>query len=159
MIRINRETDYGIGILSLLARSPGECFNAAWLAEHCGLPQPMVSKILKQLARAGLLVSYRGAKGGYGLARSPERITVAEIITALEGPISLTECIEDGVDACQYGSYCTVSTNWGRINAVVREALAGITLAEMSEPGGAARAPQVSVHPLEFTGVRYVSDH
>lgn len=161
MIRINRETDYGIGILSLLARSPGERFNAAWLAAHGGLPQPMVSKILKQLARAGLLDSYRGAKGGYGLARDPQRITVAEIITALEGPISLTECVEDGVDACQYGSHCTVSTNWSRINRVVRKALSGITLAEMSEPGGApdVAARDASVHPLEFTGVRYVSDH
>jgi FeS assembly SUF system regulator len=162
MIRLNRETDYGIGILSLLARSPGERFSAAWLAEHGGLPQPMVSKILKHLVRAGLLVSYRGAKGGYGLARDAERITVVEIITALEGPISLTECVEDGVEACQYGSHCTVSTNWNRINAVVREALSSITLADMSEPGAATSGvgvPKATVHPLEFNGVRYVSDH
>jgi len=161
MIRINRETDYGIGILSLMARSPGERFNAAWLAENRGLPQPMVSKILKHLARAGLLVSYRGAKGGYGLAREANRITVAEVITALEGPISLTECVEEGVDACQYSNHCTVSTNWSRINTVVRKALAGITLEDMSEPGTPVKGDdrQSAVHPLEFAGVRYVSDH
>ncbi|MDZ7810237.1 MAG: Rrf2 family transcriptional regulator [Arhodomonas sp.] len=106
MIRINRETDYGIGILSMLARDAGARVTASTLAERRGLPQPMVSKILKHLARAGILVSYRGAKGGYGLARDPDEITVAEIIAALEGPIALTECVEEGVEACQYSSYC-----------------------------------------------------
>ncbi|WP_440995693.1 SUF system Fe-S cluster assembly regulator [Arhodomonas sp. SL1] len=159
MIRINRETDYGIGILSMLARDAGARVTASTLAERRGLPQPMVSKILKHLARAGILVSYRGAKGGYGLARDPDEITVAEIIAALEGPIALTECVEEGVEACQYSSYCTVSGNWGRINRVVQEALARITLAEMSAP-----EPGIDGHggheefPMEFSGVRYVSD-
>lgn len=155
MIRINRETDYGIGILSLMARAGEDRFNAARIAEERGLPQPVVSKILKQLARGGLLVSYRGAKGGYGLARRPERITVADIIAALEGPIALTDCADEGPEVCQYGDHCTVSDNWNRINRVVKGALQGITLAEMSEPDG----PATTEHPLEFTGVRYVGDH
>lgn len=161
MIRINRETDYGIGILTLMARSRGQRFNAASLAEQSGLPQPMVSKILKHLVHGGILVSYRGAKGGYGLAREPEQISVANVIAALEGPISLTECVEEGPDACQYGDSCTVSTNWNRINRVVQRALESITVAEMSapEPAGAMTMEQAgAVHPLKFTGVRYVSD-
>lgn len=161
MIRINRETDYGIGILTLMAQGGGQRVNAATLAERRGLPQPMVSKILKQLARAGLLVSFRGPKGGYGLARSPHEITVAEVIAALEGPIALTECIEVGRDGCQYGSHCTVSTNWARINRVVRQALEQVTLAEMSAPATAEDADGRigSAFPLDFTGVRHVSDH
>lgn len=157
MIRINRETDYGIGILSLMAREREMRFSAGTLATRRGLPQPMVSKILKNLARGGILRSVRGAKGGYGLSRPPERITVAEIITALEGPIALTECVDVGPDACEYGSHCTVSGNWSRINQVVREALEDITLADMSAPGPEGAA--ASVHRLEFTGVRHVSDH
>ncbi|WP_435104004.1 SUF system Fe-S cluster assembly regulator [Arhodomonas sp. AD133] len=161
MIRINRETDYGIGILTLLANDEHARVNAATMAERRGLPQPMVSKILKHLARAGILVSYRGAKGGYGLARSPREITVAEIIAALEGPISLTECVEEGVEACQYSSHCTVSGNWNRINRVVQEALARITLADMCTPepvGPGDDNDGRQEFPMEFAGVRYVSD-
>lgn len=138
MIRINRETDYGIGILTLMARRQRERFNAAELAQWRGLPQPIVSKILKHLARSEILVSYRGVQGGYALARSPEKISLADIIVALEGPISLTECIIGGVDACQYGANCAVSARWRHINQKIRTALEAISLAEMdvSEPEG-----------------------
>ena len=133
MIRINRETDYGVVILSLMALEPERRFNAPSLAEQRNLPLPMVSKILKQLAKAGLLVSYRGAKGGYGLARSPEQINVAEIIAALEGPIALTECVS-AVSACQYHGLCVVSSNWSRINKVLLETLQGVSLMDMTRP-------------------------
>ncbi len=154
MIRLNRETDYGIGILTLMARDPEGRFNAASLAETRGLPQPIVSKILKHLARGGVLVSFRGAKGGYGLARRPEAISIAEIITVLEGPIALTDCIEDGQDACQYGDNCHISGVWNHINSVVLQALSDITLAEMTAADDAGIDGHV--HTLEFTGVRHV---
>lgn len=158
MIRINRETDYGIGILSLMAREAERRFTTSLIAEWRRLPQPMVSKILKHLARHGILISYRGVKGGYGLARAPENISLAQIIAALEGPIALTECVEEGRDACQYGSHCTVSENWNRINRMVEKALADITLAEMSTPEPTGEQA-TTAHPLEFTGVRHVRDH
>lgn len=134
MLRINRETDYGVVILSAMARRPEERFNAARIARAHGLPQPMVSKVMKQLVHAGLLHSYRGAKGGYGLARAPEEIAVAEVIEALEGPIAFTECVEDGTGECDHVDGCTASATWSRISAVVREALGGVTLAEMAKP-------------------------
>ncbi len=135
MIRINRETDYGVVILSLMAVEPERRYNAAWLAEQRGLPLPVVSKILKHLARAGLLVSYRGAKGGYGLARDPAEINVAQIVAALEGPIALTDCVEVvGANGCQYHSHCVISSNWNRINRVVQKALEGISLEDMTRP-------------------------
>ncbi|QGM21498.1 SUF system Fe-S cluster assembly regulator [Spiribacter sp. 2438] len=154
MIRLNRETDYGVGILALMAREPEARFNAASLAASRGLPQPVVSKILKHLARRGILVSYRGAKGGYGLARRPEDISVAEIITVLEGPIALTDCIEEGQSACQYGENCHVSGVWHQINDAVLKALSEISLAEMTHANPAESIGQS--HTLEFTGVRYV---
>jgi FeS assembly SUF system regulator, gammaproteobacterial len=134
MIRINRETDYAVVILCLLAEDPERRYNAAWLAERRRLPLPVVSKILKQLARAGLLISYRGAKGGYGLARPPEDISVAEIVAAIEGPISLTHCVDTGPVACEYHDGCVVSSNWNRINQVVQNALQGISLKDMIQP-------------------------
>jgi len=160
MMKLNRETDYGVAILGVMARSPGERFSAQALAGQHGLPQPVVSKILKQLARAGVLVSRRGVHGGFGLARKPEAITIAEVITALEGPIELTACAESGSNACAYGSHCTVSENWSRINRVVRGALESITLAEMSV-AGAVDAESVAAgaaQPLAFTGVRHGSN-
>ncbi|MRH77382.1 SUF system Fe-S cluster assembly regulator [Spiribacter sp. C176] len=157
MIRLNRETDYGFGILTLMAKAPEERFNAAYLAEKRGLPQPVVSKILKQLTRSGVLVSYRGAKGGYGLARAPEQLTVAALIMALEGPIALTDCIEEGRSACQYGAQCTVSGVWNHINDVVSKALSEITLAEMA--AAESGAMNASIQTLEYTGVRHVREH
>jgi FeS assembly SUF system regulator len=149
MIRITRLTDYGIVLMSHLAAAPERLYAAPDLAAEAHLPAPMVSKILKQLARAGLLDSQRGAQGGYGLARPAEEISVVEIITALEGPIAMTECTEDAPGTCSAEPFCPVSSNWRRINRAIREALAGITLAEMSHPaprklvtlGGRASAP------------------
>ncbi|HNE02777.1 MAG TPA: Rrf2 family transcriptional regulator, partial [Plasticicumulans sp.] len=77
MIRISKETDYGIVLLSCLAQAADASLSASALAERGRLPLPTVSKVLKLLARGGLLVSQRGARGGYALARPPREITVA----------------------------------------------------------------------------------
>jgi Rrf2 family protein len=92
----------------------------------------MVSKILKVLVREGLLDSHRGVKGGYSLSRPPEEISMAEVVVALEGPIAITECIDDQ-SGCSHEPICPVRGRWHRINAALREALAGISLAEMAE--------------------------
>ena len=135
MIRITRLTDYGIVLLTHFARHPERLTrNAPELAAAAHLPLPTVSKILKILARDGLLVPHRGAKGGFSLARSPQAITVTDIISALEGPIALTECNVHGADRCAIESLCPVSTNWRRINRAVLDALGGLTLAEMASP-------------------------
>jgi FeS assembly SUF system regulator len=133
MIRITKQTDYGIVLLTHLAADPERQYNAPELAAEARLPLPMVSKILKLLAREGLLVSHRGVKGGYSLARQPEAISMAEIISSLEGPIALTECISVEGD-CSHEALCPVRSNWRRINQAVRTALAGISLAEMANP-------------------------
>ena len=134
MIRITKLTDYGIVLMSHLATAPERSFNAPELAAETKLPQPMVSKILKRLTKAGLLVSQRGVHGGYGLARAAEAISVTEIITALEGPIAVTECSDTAAGICSSEPFCPVSRNWRRINRAISEALSGITLAEMRHP-------------------------
>lgn len=135
MIRMTRLTDYGIVLLTHIARHPERLTrNAPELASAAHLPLPTVSKILKILAREGLLVPHRGAKGGFSLARAPEDITVAAIIEALEGPIALTECSSHGGEGCGIEPRCPVGSNWRRINRVVTEALSGISLAEMATP-------------------------
>ena len=91
MIRLSKLADYGIVMMTNMARHPQRQHNAAEIAAESHIPQPMASKILKGLARAGLLRSHRGAKGGYGLARSAESITVAEVIRKVTGvPAGMT---------------------------------------------------------------------
>jgi FeS assembly SUF system regulator len=132
VIRLSKLADYGIVMMTNMARHPTRQHNAAEIAAESHIPLPMASKILKALARAGLLASHRGAKGGYGLARAAEAITVAEVIVALEGPIALTACIEDGPGECGIESFCPARANWQRINDAIRQALEQITMAEMA---------------------------
>jgi Rrf2 family protein len=94
----------------------------------------MVAKILKQLARTGLLLSQRGVNGGYRMARPAHAVTVADVITAIEGPIALTECIEHADGDCARESICQVRGNWQLINRRVLDFLGTITLAEMAGP-------------------------
>ena len=135
MIRITRLTDYGIVLLARIAET-GEprANNVPSLAADTRLPAPTVSKILKALAREGLLVSHRGVKGGYSLSRRPEQISVIDIIGALDGPIAITDCSHDLPGKCDIETGCPVRSNWQRINLAVRESLEQITLAEMMRP-------------------------
>ena len=140
MIRLSKLADYGIVMMTHMARAAGRQQTAPEIAAQSHLPLPTASKILKGLAHAGLLVSHRGAKGGYGLARPAEEISVADVIVALEGPIALTACIEHAPGECDIEAVCPARANWQRINRAIREALEGITLLEMAQTVPAAFA-------------------
>ena len=133
MLRITKQTDYGIVLMTYLAADRRRSVhNARDLANVVNLPLPTVSKILKALARADLLVSHRGVKGGYSLSRDPHEISVEEIIVALEGPIAITECLDEDKSDCDIVRSCPVQANWQRINNAVQDALRGIPLTEMA---------------------------
>ena len=134
MLRVTKLADYGIVMMSYFASRGGTTHNARDIAGEVRLPLPVVSKVLKQLTRKGLLLSHRGIRGGYGLARHPQEITVAEIIRALEGPIAVTECTDKLRGDCDLETKCPVRTNWFVINRAIHGALEKITLAEMSQP-------------------------
>ncbi|MFG0316160.1 MAG: SUF system Fe-S cluster assembly regulator [Planctomycetota bacterium JB042] len=132
---MTRQSDYAIVLLSVFAHDePGASHAARDLAERTHLPVPMVAKILKTLAREGVLLSQRGVHGGYRLARPPAEISVSDVITALEGPIGITECTTDEPTGCDIAALCAVKSNWATINQVVRDALDGITLEQMAGP-------------------------
>ena len=135
MIRITRQTDYGIAILAYLAPKPIDAIHTARdVSAVSHVPLPMVSKILKTLAREGLLTSHRGVKGGYSLARQLDGITLGEVIQAFEGRIGLTECASQP-GSCEHEPICPVRTNWQRVNSVVLQALERIPLSDMMTPG------------------------
>ncbi len=146
MLRISKLTDYAIIIMSHMARRVACLYAATQLADATGVALPTVSKVLKILARAKLVKSTRGAKGGYELAQLPDKISVASIISALEGPIALTEC---GIshDHCQQSASCTLRGNWNPINTAVKTALASVTLADMIRP--AAKLPAEVERPAQ----------
>ncbi len=137
MVRLTKITDYALLLMALMARRPGEApFTSRDLAGLTGISPPMVSKILKLLAREGFLRSTRGANGGYSLASDPLDITVAALIERLEGPVTLTVCSAHDASGCPIEDFCPVSSPLQRINRVVIDTLSNITLAELAEPEG-----------------------
>jgi FeS assembly SUF system regulator len=140
MFRMTRLTDYGMVLLTCVARDPrGPARSARDLAEEARLPRPTASKILKKLAHHGVLEARRGVKGGFTLARPAREIPVAEIVAALEGPVGLTVC-STRHERCGLEGVCGVRTTWMRINRAVYDALSGITLADMIRPLRSPRA-------------------
>lgn len=135
MVRLGKLTDYGLVLMTCLARGRGESLRTARdLARESRLPVSTVSKLLKQLLQSGLLTSHRGTKGGYVLARAPRQISVVEIISAIEGPMALTECSTDVTGLCSLERRCPIKSNQQIINQAVREVLDKITLSDLIEP-------------------------
>ncbi|TAH35940.1 MAG: SUF system Fe-S cluster assembly regulator [Planctomycetota bacterium] len=136
MLRMTRQADYGILMLAQMAREPrGHVHSARDLAVAAELPLPTASKILKALARARLLESQRGANGGYRLSRAAAAISVAEVISALEGPIGVTECTAEGLEPCVHERNCLTRSPMHRINSAVRATLQKVSLADVAGPG------------------------
>jgi len=133
VLRLSKLTDYGTVIMARMAREQDRIFAAPELAAAIGVATPTASKILKMLARGELLLSVRGAKGGYMLSRPAAEISVAHIIDAMEGPIGVTECSATS-GLCAQEAACSIRGNWQRINLVIRRALGQITLADMARP-------------------------
>jgi FeS assembly SUF system regulator len=130
VLRISKLTDYGTVVLAHLAGTAGSVCSAADVAEATGIGVPTVSKLLKSLGRAGLVTSTRGANGGYQLSRAAHEISAADVIDALEGPVSITECSASD-SHCDYESVCNVGNAWQRINVAIRRALEDVNLLDL----------------------------
>lgn len=146
MLRISKLTDHAIVVLAHLARTAHVCVHpASDISESTRIPLPTTQKVLKQLTREDLLVSVRGARGGYSLARDPETITVADVIAAMEGPLALTSCSLSALmvdhEGCTEESHCQVSGHWPLINSAVRSALEAVSILELSRPPRVGNSP------------------
>ena len=132
MIRVTKLTDYGIALMTRLAMGDGnDLATAPSLSELLGLPLPTVRKILKILTTENLLESTRGVSGGYCLARSPEDITLMDMVAAFEGPISMTECAADEPCNCKVTN-CGLRENWSLVNQLLQNTLESYNLAQMT---------------------------
>jgi FeS assembly SUF system regulator len=142
MIRLGKLTDYGLVLMTRIAQHQERSQHTARdLAIESRLPLPTVSKLLKLLLQGGVLVSHRGVKGGYSLARATDAISVAEIVTILEGPIALTECSTDVTGLCDLEPSCPIKKNQRVISQVIRGALEKVMLSDL-------------IHPMQLTVIR-----
>ncbi len=130
MLRISKLTDYGTVVLAQLADLDDRPTSASDVAAATGVALPTVSKLLKALGKAGLVSSTRGSHGGYKLARNATKISAADVIDALEGPVSITECSSNH-SLCDFESNCAVGGAWQRINVAIRKALTDVSLADL----------------------------
>ena len=114
MLRLSRLTDYAVVALVRLGRASLESNveTTPGIAAAIGIPEPTVAKVLKALTNSGLVISQRGAHGGYRLAKPLSQIPVADVIVAIDGPIALTSCV-DGAIGCESQSLCPVAGRWG----------------------------------------------
>jgi len=139
MIRMSKLTDYAIVLLAHLARA-GCTLTAQELARQSRVPLPTVSKLCKELSRAGLVASHRGRHGGYALARCAEEISVAEIVEALEGPIALTDCGDPAGERCGIEAWCLAKASWDPVSRAIHVALEKLPLSSIGPYRVAAAA-------------------
>lgn len=136
MLRLSKLADYAVLALVRLGHHDG-VVTSSTLAVETGVPEPTVAKVLKALAADGLLGSQRGARGGYRLALPLTEISVARVIAAVDGPISLTACVSGG--GCDNVGDCALYGSWDVVNDAIRDALSGISIAKMAALGTAPR--------------------
>lgn len=143
MLKITRFTDYALVVLCCLvknqANNNSNTLSSTEIAKIVNLQLPTVSKVLKMLVKSGLVKSYRGIDGGYELAKSPDKISVNEVISIMEGPVELTACSSNTLSglpsevSCDNIINCPVSAPWQKINAaIVNNILAKISLTDIT---------------------------
>jgi len=131
MLRIGKMADYALLLTNHLVVSQDDLCTTEDLVDATQLPLATVRKLLKQLVDAGIVLSQRGAKGGYRLADKPVAFTIADVIGAIEGPIALTQCITIKGN-CGLSTTCGMKHNWNYVNQMVADLFRHITLEDMS---------------------------
>ena len=133
MLKINRQTDYAVRVVLALARQgPGAKRSTAEIQQEMLVPKAFMSRIVAQLARAGLLNTFPGRDGGLMLPRPASQITLKDIVEAFEGPILLSQCLQvKGEDDCPFQVNCPVRPKWGRVQVVMLREMAAITFEDL----------------------------
>lgn len=150
MLKLGKLTDYATVLLAAMAVDPARLHPALELGRTTGVAQPTVAKLMKLLGKGGLVSSVRGAHGGYRLAQEPSRVTVADVIRALEGPIAVTDCAVHEGD-CAIESRCAARSTFRLINLAVTQALEAVSLADMAATVARSQRSESPLHFLPIT--------
>jgi Rrf2 family iron-sulfur cluster assembly transcriptional regulator len=140
-MRLTRGSDYAMrGMIYLARQSAGKICLVSEVAEAQSVPESYLAKIFQDLSRSGLVVSHRGAKGGFVLARDPDKITLRQVIEAVEGPIALSPCLDERV-GCELSAICEVHLILAEAQSQLLNVLDGSTLRDILESWRERPAP------------------
>ena len=151
MLKLSKKVDYGLmSLMHLAQKTERASWSAREIAENYDIPLELLAKILQKLVQKGLLVSHAGTHGGYSLSRPAGRISAAEVIEAIEGPFSLTNCVSDD-GLCGQFEKCNVKSPLQRLNEIVAQRFRDLTIEEMSQQHSAELASGFSSEPRLVT--------
>jgi Rrf2 family protein len=137
MLQLTKRTEYGLIALVHMADRGGRVVSVREIGEHYPVPRRLMAEVLKDLAHAGIVESQRGATGGYALARSPDAITLAEVVTALEGQPVITNCEghdPHGHEVCDIAPTCRIRSPLHRIREGIFGLMERTTLRSLTDP-------------------------
>ena len=158
MLSLSKRADYALLALSHLAvtqaADPSRLVNTKEIAEQYEIPAELLAKILQSLAKNGIVASHPGPTGGYKLLRAPAAVSVAEVLTVIDGPLSILPCSNGAGDTCKQFSHCTIRDPLEEIEIRVKALLQEITLEDVS---GAGAAPAKWPPFQDFSGRRFAA--
>jgi Rrf2 family iron-responsive transcriptional regulator len=133
MLKINRQTDYAVRVvLALAKRGEGVRLSTTEIQQEMLIPPALMTRIVAQLAREGLINTFPGRDGGLMLPRPASQITLKDVVEVFEGPILLSECMQaKGEDDCPFRTNCPVRSKWGRVQVAMLREMASITFEDL----------------------------
>lgn len=171
MLRISKKADYAVFLLGAIARQgafPGgpaadSVVSAHEIARQANLNKSVVANLLKSFAKAAVLESVRGLKGGYRLARSPAQITLGQVLEVIDGPFRLVDCLDHGEPAlqdhsCNLIAFCPTKNPMRVVHDRIERLFAEITLAEMCGLSGCPATPTFPAARADAPAVRSLAD-
>ncbi len=148
MIRLTRAGEYAVRAVLFLATQPsGEIIDRESVANAQSIPASFLSKILQRLTAAGIIRSYKGAAGGFCLAKPSNEISLLDVVKAIEGPLALNQCLIDVCD-CENIGRCPVHPIWRQVQADIEATLSRVNFAQLSNGGAPHLNPP---HPFDGT--------
>ena len=131
-MQITRETDYAIRCVLYLVENPGKIIMVDSIAKDKEIPKSFLAKILQKLTKADIVKSFRGVKVGFRLLRNPDRITLLNVVEAIEGPIAMNSCVLDK-SICRVSDSCSVHPVWVDLREKLEDWLGQYTFENLSE--------------------------
>jgi len=140
-MQITRQADYAVRAVLYLAEQNGAGrAPTSQIARDQRIPPSFLAKIVSQLSVAGMVQTSRGARGGVSLAREPKDITLLEVVEAIDGPITLNECVLDST-VCTFGEDCPVHSVWADAQKKLVKELSATSFADLLGSRGGKRGP------------------